>query len=181
MESPWPVLVPHSHDLATPRLRTTRPREPAPQSKPLYEAFQALRDSGAWASQDEARRRAVELELRDFVLGGVGLQGAARERFNEVQQELSALSTKFSNNLLDATKAWKKLVSDPAVVQGLPPTALAAAAQAAAREPGHEGATPETGPWLFTLDFPSYFPVMTYAKDRCGGGVGGGWRWWCWW
>jgi Zn-dependent oligopeptidase len=46
----------------------------------------------------------VELELRDFVLGGVGLEGEAKERFNAIQQQLAQLSTKFSNNVLDATK-----------------------------------------------------------------------------
>lgn len=46
----------------------------------------------------------MELELRDFVLGGVGLEGEAKERFNAIQQQLAQLSTKFSNNVLDATK-----------------------------------------------------------------------------
>ena len=50
---------------------------------------------------------------------------------------------------------------------GLPESALELAAQLA-KDDGHEGATPEAGPWLFGLDFPSYFPVMTHAKDRCG-------------
>lgn len=49
------------------------------------------------------------------------MQGKERERFNEIQQELSQLSTKFSNNLLDATKAFKKLLKDPAEVCLLPP------------------------------------------------------------
>jgi Zn-dependent oligopeptidase len=51
-------------------------------------------------------------------------------------------------------------------VDGLPESALGLAAQAASKEKGHEGATPESGPWLFTLDFPSYFPVS----------IGLGWR-----
>ncbi len=72
----------------------------------------------------------------------------------------------FSNNLLDATKAFKKLLTAKEDVEGLPESALALAAQQAAKE-GHEGATPEAGPWLFTLDFPSFFPVMTHAKNRC--------------
>lgn len=107
----------------------------------------------------------VELELRDFVLGGVALEGAGKEEYNSIQQELAKLSTKFSNNVLDATKAFKKLVTDKAVVEGLPPTALGLAAQQA-RQEGHEAATPEDGPWLLTLDFPCYYPVMTHAKDR---------------
>lgn len=63
------------------------------------------------------------------------------------------------------TQAFKKLLTDPADVAGLPATSLGLAAQQAARE-GHEGATAESGPWLVTLDFPSYFPVMTHAKNR---------------
>jgi oligopeptidase A len=135
------------------------------QSKPLYEAFKAIKEGPQWAQLTEAQQRIVDGELRDFVLGGVALEGEAKERFNEIQQELSQLSTKFSNNVLDATKAYKKLLTDKADVEGLPESALALAAQQAAKE-GHEGATPESGPWLFTLDFPSYFPVMTHAKNR---------------
>lgn len=135
------------------------------QSQPLYQGFKALRNGPTWSSLTEAQQRAVDNELRDFVLGGVALEGEARERFNAIQQELSQLSTKFSNNLLDATKAYKKLLTDPAEVDGLPNTALGLAAQQAVQE-GHEGATPEKGPWLFTLDFPSYFPVITHSKNR---------------
>lgn len=135
------------------------------QSKPLYEAFKAIKEGPAWAGLTEAQRRIVEGELRDFVLGGVALEGEKKERFNEIQQELSQLSTKFSNNVLDATKAFKKLLTDKQDVEGLPESALALAAQQAIKE-GHEGATPESGPWLFTLDMPSYFPVMTHAKNR---------------
>ena len=141
---------------------TTKPQ----QSVPLYRAFRALKDDAqAWQQFTPAQRRVVELELRDFVLGGVALEGADKEEYNSIQQELAKLSTKFSNNVLDATKAFKKLVTDKAVVDGLPPTALGLAAQQA-RQEGHADATPENGPWLLTLDFPCYYPVMTHAKDR---------------
>ncbi|KAG2436620.1 hypothetical protein HYH02_011555 [Chlamydomonas schloesseri] len=135
------------------------------QSKPLYQAFKALREGPAWAGLTPGQRRIVDNELRDFVLGGVALEGEAKERFNAIQQELTQLATKFSNNVLDATKAYKKLLTQPDEVAGLPATSLGLAAQSAARE-GHAGATPEAGPWLITLDFPSYFPVMTHAKNR---------------
>ena len=62
-------------------------------------------------------------------------------------------------------QAYKRLVTDAAEIEGLPATALGLAAQTAKKE-GHEGATAESGPWLFTLDFPSYYPVMTHAKNR---------------
>lgn len=64
------------------------------------------------------------------------------------------------------TQAFKKLVTDASELEGLPPTALGLAAQQA-REEGHEHATAETGPWLLTLDFPLYQPVVTHAKNRC--------------
>lgn len=78
-------------------------------------------------------------------------------RFNEIQKELSQLSTKFSNNVLDATKAFKKVIKDKAEVDGLPASALGLGAQLAKAE-GFEDATPEEGPWVFSLDFPSFFP-----------------------
>lgn len=137
------------------------------QSKPLYEAFKALKaDSAAWEALSDPQRRIVETELRDFVLGGVALEGKEKERFNEIAQELAQLSTKFGNNVLDSTKAFKKLVMSSDEVAGLPASALALAAQQAAKEPGHDKATPEEGPWLFTLDFPSYMPVVTHCKNR---------------
>ena len=137
------------------------------QSRPLYDALAALKaDERAFAGLSDARRRAVDAELRDFTLGGVALEGAQKAKFNEVQQELSKLSTQFSNNVLDATKAFKKLVTDAKVVEGLPPSALALASQQAAAMPGHEGATPEKGPWLLTLDIPVYMPVLQHAQDR---------------
>ncbi|GAX73721.1 hypothetical protein CEUSTIGMA_g1174.t1 [Chlamydomonas eustigma] len=137
------------------------------QSKPLYQAYMALKDSPAeWAALTPTRQRIIENELRDFILGGVALEGDQKARFNDIQQELAQLSTKFSNNVLDATKAFKKLILKKEEVEGLPATALAAAAQQASKEPGYEGATAEEGPWLFTLDFPSYHPVLTHCKNR---------------
>jgi hypothetical protein len=64
-------------------------------------------------------------------------------------------------------QAFKKLVTDVSELEGLPPTALGLAAQQA-RSAGHDKATAEAGPWLLTLDFPSYYPVLTHAKNRCG-------------
>uniref|UniRef100_A0A7R9W185 oligopeptidase A n=1 Tax=Chlamydomonas euryale TaxID=1486919 RepID=A0A7R9W185_9CHLO len=135
------------------------------QSRPLYEAFTALKASPAWKELSAAQQRVVDIELRDFVLGGVSLEGSAKERFNEIQQELKKLSTKFSNNLLDGTKAWSKLVASKDDVDGLPASALGLAAQQA-KAKGHPAATADAGPWLFTLDFPCYMPVLTHAKNR---------------
>ncbi len=135
------------------------------QSAPVYAAFKALREGPDWAGLSEAQRRVVEGELRDATLSGVGLEGEAKERFNAIQQELSKIGTEFSNNVLDATKAFLRVETDAAHVAGLPPSALALAAQTAAAR-GHEGATPEAGPWAFTLDIPSYQAVLSHASYR---------------
>jgi oligopeptidase A len=134
------------------------------QSKPLYEAFKELRHSEDWDKFEPAQQRIIESSLRDFELSGVGLEGETKERFNQIQLELAELSTKFSNNVLDATKAFKLKLTDKKDVDGLPDSALSLMAQTAKAE-GEENATPENGPWVVTLDYPSYIPFMKYAKS----------------
>lgn len=135
------------------------------QSKPIYEAFKALRTSQDWDQLELAQKRIVESALRDAELSGVGLEGETKDRFNQIQEELAELSTKFSNNVLDATKAFHLTLTQPEEVEGLPPSLLALAAQAARAE-GAEDATPENGPWRITLDYPSYVPFMQHSKRR---------------
>ena len=94
-----------------------------------------------------------------MVSSGVGLEGEEKEKFNKLQLELAELSTKFSNNILDSTKEFKLLLTDRALIKGLPPSAIAFAAQQAAAN-GHPEATAADGPWLLTLDMPSYLPAM---------------------
>ena len=134
------------------------------QSKALYEAFKGLRNSTDWDKFEPAQQRIIESSLRDFELSGVGLEGETKEKFNQIQLELAELSTKFSNNVLDATKAFKLKLTDKKDVEGLPDSALGLMAQTAKAE-GEEEATPENGPWVVTLDYPSYIPFMKYATS----------------
>lgn len=100
------------------------------QSQPLFGALSALKQrQSVWAQLDEAQRRIVTSSLRSMENSGVGLPLAERELFNKLQLEAAELSTKFSNNVLDATKAFKKLITEKEAVKGLPPSALALAAQ----------------------------------------------------
>jgi oligopeptidase A len=135
------------------------------QSKPLYEAFKALRSSETWDSLEPAQQRIIEAAIRDADLSGVGLEGEVKARFNAIQLELAELSTKFSNNVLDATKAFSLTLTRKDEVDGLPPSLLSLAA-ASARAAGEENATPENGPWRITLDLPSYFPFMQHSTRR---------------
>ncbi|MEG3870363.1 M3 family metallopeptidase [Microcoleus sp. Z1_B5] len=132
------------------------------QSKPLYEAFKALRASENWDSLESAQKRIVEAALRDAQLSGVGLEGEQKDRFNAIQLELAEITTQFSNHVLDATKAFSITLTNKDEIDGLPPSLLSLAAQAA-RSAGEENADAENGPWRITLDFPSYGPFMQHS------------------
>jgi oligopeptidase A len=140
------------------------------QSQPLYKGFKALRDSSEWHQLEESQQRIIETSIRDAELSGVGLTGEAKERFNAIALELAELSTRFSNHVLDATKAFSLTLTKPEEIAGLPPSAVGLAAQMARsagdQSAGDENATPETGPWRITLDMPSYMPFMQHSRDR---------------
>lgn len=126
------------------------------QNQAFFEAIQAVRNTDK--SLDNAQQKSLDDSLLSFKLSGVALPEAQKQRFREVSQELSQLTSKFSDNVLDATQAWTKLITDKAELAGLPDSALEMAAQTA-KQRDMEG-------WLFTLDFPSYIAVMTYADNR---------------
>ncbi|WP_263263567.1 oligopeptidase A [Pseudomonas entomophila] len=128
------------------------------QNRQLFEAFQALANSPASGAFDVAQKTIIEHSLRDFRLSGIDLPADQQKRYAEVQSKLSELGSKFSNQLLDATQAWTKHVTDEGALAGLTDSARAQMA-AAAQAKGLEG-------WLITLEFPSYYAVMTYAQDR---------------
>ncbi len=128
------------------------------QNEALYQAYQQLADSSEFAQLSQAQQQTISNALRDFRLGGVALNDADKKRFGEIQKRLSELSTQFSNNVLDATQAWYKQFDNADALAGLPESALAQAAQAAAQKnlPGY----------VVTLDFPSYYAVIMYADNR---------------
>lgn len=91
------------------------------QSQLLYEAFKALQANDPWDSLEQAQQRIVEAAIKDAELAGIGLSGEKRDRFNAIQLELAELSTKFSNNVLDATKAFSLTLTTKEEIDGLPP------------------------------------------------------------
>lgn len=128
------------------------------QHEGLYQAYLALSQSDDFPLLSGAQRKEIQNTLRDFRLSGIGLPAEAQQRYGEIQARLSELASRFSNNVLDATQGWHKLVTDEAELAGLPDSVRAAARQMAELK-GKEG-------WLFTLDIPSYLPVMMYADNR---------------
>ena len=128
------------------------------QHEGLFAAYRELANSDDYARLSGAQRKEVENTLRDFHLSGIDLPAEQKQRYGEIQARLSELASQFSNNVLDATQGWTRLVSDEQELVGMPQSALAAAAQMAQLH--------EQQGWLLTLDIPSYLPVMMYADNR---------------
>ncbi|WP_318407415.1 oligopeptidase A [Photobacterium leiognathi] len=128
------------------------------QHKGLYEAYKALKASDKFAELSKAQQKSIKDALKEFELSGIGLPAQEQARYGEISKRLSELSSKFSNNVLDATMAWSKVITDVEQLSGLPESVLLAA-KANAEAKGEEG-------YLFTLDMPSYLPVMTYCDNR---------------
>jgi len=124
----------------------------------LYSRYRALAAAPPFATFDRAQRRTIENELREFRLAGAELPDDRKARFKAVQEELSALSSKFEDNVLDATNDWALFVESGSDLAGVPDDVLRAARAEAAAEnrSGHK----------ITLRRPSYLPVMQYARNR---------------
>jgi len=127
------------------------------QHEGLYQAYRNLKEN-SFDELSAPQKKAVDNALRDFELSGIGLSKEKQKRYGEIAARLSELGSTYSNNVLDATMGWSKLITDESELAGMPESALAAAkAQAEAKE--QEG-------WLLTLDIPSYLPVMTYCDNQ---------------
>lgn len=135
------------------------------QSRPIFEALEALRAGAAFSTLDPAQRRIVESLLREARHAGVGLAEAERVRFNEIQAELAELGTNFSNHVIDATKAYSLILREEEEIAGAPESLRQLAAQNAC-ENGEEEATPERGPWRITLDAPVLMPFLEHGECR---------------
>ncbi|WP_099063434.1 oligopeptidase A [Serratia sp. BW106] len=128
------------------------------QHEGLYQAYRSLKEGAAFDKLTAPQRKSVENALRDFELSGIGLSPEKQRRYGEIVARLSELGSTYSNNVLDATMGWSKLITSEAELSGLPESALAQA-QAMAQAKEQDG-------WLLTLDMPSYLPVLTYGDNR---------------
>jgi oligopeptidase A len=128
------------------------------QDERLYKKFRELKATSEYSNLNTAQKKIIENELRDFRLGGAELPEAEKARFKIIQEELSRLSAKFEENLLDTTNDFSLILKDASNLQGIPADVLQAATEAA-KEEGKNG-------YKFTLHFPSYMPVLQYADNR---------------
>jgi oligopeptidase A len=128
------------------------------QNLALFQKYKSIRNSANYVALSVAQKKIIGNELRDFRLGGAELPEDKKARFMAIQEELSELTSKFSDNLLDATNAYTCVISEEKDLAGIPADERQVAAEAA-QEAGKQG-------WLFTLKAPSYGPVMQYADNR---------------
>ncbi len=128
------------------------------QHEGLYRAYQQLAESNEFRRLSQAQQQQVNHTLRDFRLSGIALPPEQQQRYGQIVSRLSELASQFNNQVMDATQAWSKQITDEAELAGLPDSAKAAARQQAQSR--------ELEGWVFTLDIPSYLPLMMYADNR---------------
>ncbi len=152
----------------------------ASQSRPIYEAVKRLKDQ-AGETLTPTRQRIVDQKLLSAKLSGIALEGEQRERFNAIAEELSQLNTDFSNHVLDATKAFELILTQPEEVAGCAPSLLQLAAQSFVQKRGEQDSVeadsastrpsplaprPSSGPWRITLDGPIVTPFLQHSRRR---------------
>ena len=128
------------------------------QNADLFSAYQSILTGSDFDTLDQAQKKSIENAIRDFRLSGIDLPKKKQSRFAEISKRLSELSSQFSDNVLDATMGWKKVVTDKSELSGLPENALGLARQMAEQND-------EKG-YLLTLDIPSYLPVLSYCENE---------------
>lgn len=128
------------------------------QNRELYECVKHIAESADFDRLDTAQQKAITDSLRHFHLGGVDLEGEARQRYQQLQKDLSELESKFENNILDASQSWQLLISDESELKGIPDYAISMLQQLA-RQKDFDG-------YRVTLDMPCYIAVITYADNR---------------
>jgi oligopeptidase A len=128
------------------------------QDKNLYKATKALYDDRASQKLTDTQEHILKHALIDFKLSGLHLDEAQQKKYASIQSRLAELTSKYEQNLMDATMSWLKVIIDKEELAGLPETELSMLASfAEARE--LEG-------FVVTLEIPSYLAIMTYADNR---------------
>lgn len=128
------------------------------QNEDLFRAVSSLANSNEFSKLTHAQKKIIENDIRDFKLAGIHLPPEKKARLAVLEQELSQLTTKFAENILDATHAWTLHVTDAKSVEGLPQQALQLAIENAKQRN-------LTG-YVFTLDYPSYTTAQKYLRSR---------------
>ena len=128
------------------------------QNLKIFQGFQYLKKKENYSQLNPIQKKIVNDELKGFELGGVGLPKSKRDSFKLIKSKLAKLSSQFEENILDSINDFSLHIESKKIVEGIPKDVLDSA-QKLAKENNKKG-------WLFTLDFPSYIPLLQYAKNR---------------
>jgi len=129
-----------------------------PLNEGLWKQLQRYSATDDAASLRGARQRFLRKTLDSFRRHGAELDPAGKKRLAEIDVELTKITTKYAENVLDSTNAFELILTDEAQLAGLPPSAIDAAR--------HSAEMKQTAGWRFTLQAPSYIPAMTYLDNR---------------
>ena len=133
------------------------------QSKIIYKALKTLRENNNF---DVTKNRILDKEIIDMEHSGISLSESDQKSYNTISERLGELSTKFSNNVLDATNKWHLILDNKSQVKGLPERVLELMALSAQRHLKKDGdIDSQSGPWKLSLDIPTYTAFMSYAED----------------
>lgn len=135
------------------------------QNEALWDLLKTYANTEEASGLEGIQKRLLEETMKDFREHGAELQDSSSERLAQVEEELARVTQKFGENVLDSTNAWDLVIGkkDEHRLAGLPPSVKAAALQSA-REAGV--ATDESPAWRFTLQLPSFQPVLEHAEDE---------------
>ena len=145
-----------AHDNCLPKLSSYSTE--MSQNSDLYNAYNKIKDSEIFKTLEQSQKKVIDNALLRFKLNGVTLDDVKKEKFKEIKKNLSSLKSKYEQNVLDATQAFRIHIVDKPELAGLPDFAKDMAKQAASDE--------DLKGWLFTLDAPSFISVMTYSEKR---------------
>jgi peptidyl-dipeptidase Dcp len=127
-------------------------------NRKLFDRIQTVYERRETSGLTTEQKILTERKYRNFMLGGAGLNENDRKRFREISEELSTLSLKFEENILEETNSFELCITDKADLAGLPESLIETALQ--------EACTRKKEGWVFTLHFPSYVPFMQYSEKR---------------
>jgi len=129
-------------------------------NKALFERIKTLYDKRSELNLDPVEIRLLEEQYKGFVRGGALISEEQQPRFREINERLSLLILTFNNNVLKASNGYKLAVEDRARLEGMPENALAAALELGEKDEATKGK------YVFTIQLPSYEPLLQYCKDR---------------
>tara|TARA_B100001175_G_scaffold317570_1_gene335024 strand:- start:5449 stop:7458 length:2010 start_codon:yes stop_codon:yes gene_type:complete len=128
------------------------------QNKSIYKKFKKIKSSKIFSNLSAPQKKIVNDEILGFELGGVGLNKNKKLEFKKIVSKLSKLSSNFEENLLDSVNNYSLLIKEKKQLKGVPKDIILKAKLEAKKR--------KKNGWCFTLDFPSYLPLIQFADDR---------------